>query len=289
MSAVRIQQVKVGDRIRQDLGDLSELMGSMQRLGQLQPIVVDSKLNLIAGARRLEAARRLGWPHVKAIEATRISDALSALEAEQDENTCRLDFTPTELVALGARLLELERPKAEERKGTRTDLQPAGNLPAGEAGRATEKVAAALGTSRRTYEKAKAVVDAIESEDEQVREVAQEAAAEMDRTGKVDPGYQKVREQQKLAEDAVATDPGTLRANERARVQKLLASFVTHGNTILGWDLGDLTLIADDNLLASIREARLVAGHVVELLAFIGIAQREEHLSGNARPNLKAV
>lgn len=36
--------------------------------------------------------------------------------AERDENTCRKDFTPSEMVALAERLEELERPKAAERK-----------------------------------------------------------------------------------------------------------------------------------------------------------------------------
>jgi len=49
--------------------------------------------------------------------------------AERDENVCRLDFTPSEAVALAGRLEALERPKAKERQGKRTDLQHSGKLP----------------------------------------------------------------------------------------------------------------------------------------------------------------
>lgn len=38
------------------------------------------------------------------------------LIAERDENTCRKDFTPSEAVALGRKLEELEKPAAAERK-----------------------------------------------------------------------------------------------------------------------------------------------------------------------------
>ena len=44
------------------------------------------------------------------------------LRAERDENTCRKPLTPTEEHGLYEALLELERPKAKERRGERTDL-----------------------------------------------------------------------------------------------------------------------------------------------------------------------
>jgi len=36
----------------------------MNVLGLLQPIIVDEELNLLAGARRLAAARKLGWTEI---------------------------------------------------------------------------------------------------------------------------------------------------------------------------------------------------------------------------------
>jgi hypothetical protein len=65
------------------------------------------------------------------------------LRAERDENICRKDFTPTEEHALDEALLELERPKAEERQ--RELGRNHGTLPATFAGGSGElaKLAAA--------------------------------------------------------------------------------------------------------------------------------------------------
>ncbi|WP_149113665.1 hypothetical protein [Limnoglobus roseus] len=61
---------------------------------------------------------------------------------------------------MGKRLEALEKPKAEERKGKRTNLEPAGKFPAGSSdGEVRDKVGAALGVSGKTYEKAKLVVE----------------------------------------------------------------------------------------------------------------------------------
>ncbi len=59
-----ISKIKIGNRLRKDLGDLNLLMESMKVLGLLQPIIVDLDYNLIAGARRLAAARKLGWSEI---------------------------------------------------------------------------------------------------------------------------------------------------------------------------------------------------------------------------------
>ena len=58
---VRIDDIKVRKRIRKSVGDLSSLMESMRKYGLLQPIVIDSENTLLAGYRRLEAARQLLW------------------------------------------------------------------------------------------------------------------------------------------------------------------------------------------------------------------------------------
>lgn len=201
------------DRARKDLGDLSELAESMRTLGLLQPILVRPDgpgWEVVAGHRRLAAAQSLGWDQIFCVSATDLGDAVAALRAERDENTCRKDFTPSEAVALGLRLEELERPKAKERmseggKGAQV-AQPS---------RVTETVAPAVGMKPRSYEKARQVVKTANDPDEtpEVREAAAEAVAEMDATGKVDGPYRKVqaaREQQTVADraaEAVAEFP----------------------------------------------------------------------------------
>jgi ParB family chromosome partitioning protein len=92
---VPIDSIKVKERIRRDMGDISALADSMRRFGQISPIVISRKNVLIAGGRRLEAARSLGWSEIDAVFAD-ISDKLAMLEYEVEENMQRRSFTHEE-------------------------------------------------------------------------------------------------------------------------------------------------------------------------------------------------
>ena len=93
---VSIENIKVKKRIRQDSGDIASLAESLRRFGQISPIVISQKNELIAGGRRLEAARYLGWSSIDAVIAD-IPDELTKLEYEIEENLQRRDFTRAEL------------------------------------------------------------------------------------------------------------------------------------------------------------------------------------------------
>lgn len=56
---IALDVVKIGDRIRTDLGDIESLADSILANGLLHPIVVDNDFNLIAGGRRFTAYREL--------------------------------------------------------------------------------------------------------------------------------------------------------------------------------------------------------------------------------------
>ncbi|MBX7071953.1 MAG: hypothetical protein K1X71_02295 [Pirellulales bacterium] len=90
------------------------------------------------------------------------------LLAERDENTIRKDFLPSEAVAIGGALEVYERKKAKERqreggkKGGESKGKALENFAT--PSRATDKVAQAVGMSRPTYEKAKAVVEAAKAD-----------------------------------------------------------------------------------------------------------------------------
>ena len=62
----------------------------------MNPITVTSDYTLIAGQRRLEAARRLGW---NAIQCRVVDDVTeeSLVELEIEENSTRKDFTSDEM------------------------------------------------------------------------------------------------------------------------------------------------------------------------------------------------
>src|SRR5215467_9676080 len=61
LQTVNVSEVRVGARHRKDLGDLTSLARSINDVGQLQPIVITPDRRLIAGQRRLEAVKLLGW------------------------------------------------------------------------------------------------------------------------------------------------------------------------------------------------------------------------------------
>lgn len=193
-----IEDIRVGGRFRSDLGDIEALAKSIVAVGLINAITVTPDGYLLAGQRRLEACRRLGWLNIRTNVVDNLNSASARLRLERDENTERKAMTPEELVRLGRALEELERPKAQARK-------EAGQFGSGhvtlteatsENGRQTRDVVAeALGVSASTYERAKMVVDAardttLPAED---RAIAREALDEMNTTGLVAPAYRKVR------------------------------------------------------------------------------------------------
>jgi ParB family chromosome partitioning protein len=188
---LHLEQIGVGRRHRTDMGDIAALAESIRDIGLLHPLVIDPHCQLVAGARRLGAVRELGWTHVPVRMVDSLHDALLALRAEQDENTCRKEFPPSEAVRIGQTLEELEKAQAKERQkaGGRAGGKGSGKLPEAQTGDVRDKVAEAVGMSGRTFEKAKAVVQAAE------RDPALGAVVEeMDRTRKVDPAFKKVKQ-----------------------------------------------------------------------------------------------
>lgn len=77
------------------MGDIAALADSLKRFGQISPIVITKKNVLIAGGRRLEAARFLGWININAV-VVEIPDELTKLEYEIEENIQRRGFSREE-------------------------------------------------------------------------------------------------------------------------------------------------------------------------------------------------
>ena len=111
---VRIDSVVVRKRIRADLGDLEPMMDSLRRHGQLNPILINRRSELIAGQRRLESARRLGWTSVQAVMVEQVSDQ-RMLELEIEENLQRRQLNEEELAAALQRLERLRHPGCLQR------------------------------------------------------------------------------------------------------------------------------------------------------------------------------
>jgi ParB family chromosome partitioning protein len=106
---IPIEDVVVKKRIRQDMGDIASLAESFKRYGQLSPISINKKNVLIAGGRRLEAAKALGWRTINAVIVD-TSGELSQLEIEIEENIQRQDFTAEELSEATKKVYRLKNP-----------------------------------------------------------------------------------------------------------------------------------------------------------------------------------
>lgn len=119
------------DNVREDVGDLSELVDSLVQVGMLQPIVVrrDGKqLVVVAGHRRLRAAQQLGWTRVPVV--LRDIAPADVLVAMLHENGQRRDLDPIE---------EARAYAALKARDDLTDMQAARRL-----GRAQSHVSARL-------------------------------------------------------------------------------------------------------------------------------------------------
>ena len=106
---VPVKNIKIKKRVRKDLGNLDDLKDSLKLYGLLNPITLNSKYELIAGERRLQAAKQLGWTNINA----NIIDGLSEveqLEMEIEENNQRKEFTDDELLEGYKRLEKLRNP-----------------------------------------------------------------------------------------------------------------------------------------------------------------------------------
>jgi ParB-like chromosome segregation protein Spo0J len=179
-----INSIVIGDRHRRDLGDIDALAASIADVGLMHPIVITPDGRLIAGQRRLEACRQLGWVTIQVT----VIELDELLKGELAENSMRKDFAPSEAVAIGLALEERERELARARQSAAGgDHSALDNLPEADKGRVRDRVGAMVGMSGSTYEAAKTVIRAAEDDPEAFGSIAEE----MDRTGKVHGPYRK--------------------------------------------------------------------------------------------------
>jgi ParB family chromosome partitioning protein len=106
---VPVSDIKVKKRIRKEMGDVEALAESFKRCGQISPILISKKNQLIAGHRRLEAAKLLGWRTINAL-VCESADELLHLQIELEENTQRHDFSMEEIADATKRLYSLRNP-----------------------------------------------------------------------------------------------------------------------------------------------------------------------------------
>lgn len=210
-----VSSIVIGERHRRDSGDLTPLMDSMKRVGLLQPVTITPDGFLICGYRRLEAAKRLGWNTLRVWVRSGISDELTRLLAERDENVTHKPLSTMEATALYKEMKALLQEDADRRMkahqfGAETD-KPAGqpgSLDSSEPGTTPGRVdrqAAELVTGKASQTRLEQILEmeriaANRGLSNDVRKVADDELAAIRNGGPVDPGYRKVKAAQRLAE-----------------------------------------------------------------------------------------
>jgi len=164
---IPMSSILVSARIRKDTGDLTELANDLQKHGLINPITVmdcqNGQYQLIAGLRRMEAAKQIQMPELRATVLSPMQ-AEEMLAIEIAENEQRLNFTTAERLEYAEKIKAVEQAKARERmalggKGGQSTVSEGlvvrPDLPMGNA---REAIAKRTGfSSGRQYERAVAV------------------------------------------------------------------------------------------------------------------------------------
>jgi ParB family chromosome partitioning protein len=263
----RIESITVGARHRRNVqDDLEPLMRSIDKLGLLQPITITPDGVLVCGARRLEAVRRLGWRTLKVWVRSGISDELSQLLAQQDENTLHKPLSPIEAASLYRELQRLLSEDAARRQAA--SRFGAAELPHGVSGGAdaapppgehgkTRRMASELVTGTASYNRLEQIT-ALEriaqdvSRPQAIRQLARTELSAIEAGAPVKPAHGRVMaaieldnaddrplssdELEKLAADALArVRQSESRKGVRALRQKSTPTYRTVRSFILTW------------------------------------------------------
>lgn len=198
---INIDQIKIGKRIRKHLGDITSLANSINEIGLLHPVVLDKEYRLITGRRRIEAFKQLGHDKIDCRIVGNLAEALDLLKAERDENVCRMDFVPTEALALAERLEPMERAAAAERQAATQAKLGEGKVGGADSappdnkevtGKARDKISEAVGCSHDTLKKIKDVVEAAK-EDPEFKLIVEQ----MDDTGNVSKAFKELKKKKR--------------------------------------------------------------------------------------------
>lgn len=233
----RVDSIKVGVRHRSDAErDLAPLMRSIERLGLLQPVTITPDGVLVCGHRRLAAVKQLGWPTLRVWVRTGVSDHLTQLLAEQDENTMHRPLSPLDAAALYRELKTLLAEDAARRqRATRfgnddgeqgdggADSAPPHTEPGKSRNQAAQMVTNSASHTRLEQICKMESIAADESTPSSVRKVAEEELERIREGGAVDPSYQRVRAAVAAAEQAPDDDQ-----EEAEDLEELAARALAH-------------------------------------------------------------
>lgn len=168
---VAVADIIIGDRLREDMGDIAGLAQSIADYGLFYPIIVTSDLRLVCGHRRMEAAKRIGMVEIEATVWEDLDDE-TRREIEREENERRKPLTDFErskrLVTRAKEEAPVVAAKIAERAISAESAENSKKLSDGR-GRPSRyeaprsEVAKALGIGETTLREAEQHVSAVES------------------------------------------------------------------------------------------------------------------------------
>lgn len=97
--SIEVASIIVEERFRQEYGDIASLAENIRQEGLLQPLVIDDTHRLLAGGRRYQAIKSLGWERVDCHYIYELDD-VSRRRIELAENIHRKDLTWQEAAKL---------------------------------------------------------------------------------------------------------------------------------------------------------------------------------------------
>lgn len=124
---VRIDSIIIGDRRREDMGDVQGLADSIAKYGLLHPVVMDDQNRLVAGGRRLAACKLLGWEEIEARHIGELTEK-QLREIELEENLRRKDLTEIEKSRNMVKLVQVIREQIKEESACTPGVQATSNV-----------------------------------------------------------------------------------------------------------------------------------------------------------------
>ncbi len=103
-----IESIIIGERFRQDYQNIEDLCASITEHGLIHYPSIDADNNLIAGGRRMEALRRLGWSMIP-VTRRHLTTPAQLRELELEENLQRENLSWQEEVNLKNEILRLKQ------------------------------------------------------------------------------------------------------------------------------------------------------------------------------------
>lgn len=199
----------------------SPFLESIRENGVLTPIIVDQNDQIISGHRRVEAAKQVGLEIVP-VDVREFESDLIRLKLLIHSNRQR-SKTVSQKLREAEELERVERQRAKERQGTRTDTSRSSEQE--DRGLTRDKVAEEVGFgSGTTYHRAKTVWDARESDNPTVAKVAEEQLEELDAEEQsISAAYAEIKDAERRvrdesdeeAEDTDENEPSTLSIDPR--------------------------------------------------------------------------